>query len=524
MAIDRLPDLVLFKLISFLSWQEMIRLKAVCRELNSLLTSYLIEVPRRLFVHRKVISLIEHWGSQDQPVQPDEFIQLKLFLRCLAAGYFKNVKYLHLFKLNTSYNDLRPFGEASLKRPLLNCLAKLDELFVTDEVRLINLFDTDEVALVAGDRKLIDLPNLKSLSIKGSLGYRPRMQINSQRLESLVVWARDRQAIILSNPEKVRYIECIYFSEQEFEVNRFPNLERLNCQSLTANFDISNYPKLKKLDICPTKEQFLNGLQIVQRLLTQKKTLNHTNLEITVFGFKGLTPVALERENELDGPTLKLDKLKKLENNFSNFVLLPWRTSTLISPDVEANLQNLPRFIRQLNIDRVTLSRDPNPALAIQFLEAINGVSMLRISGCSYDQFFYNQLTLVPCIKLLKIDCNSQMSEVTSFDFICKIRFLQEFYINDCELSLEELEDAIGRSEVEIFRISQYLYIPWKRLWFVANKSDKPFTVTYRMSKSRFESWKDAVRFVRKCEHANRQLNLNDRGALIGSFVVAPQP
>ena len=237
-----------------------------------------------------------------------------------------------------------------------------------------------------------------------------------------------------------------------------------------------------------------------------------------------LTPITLEKIRDFFGPGLKLVNFKKFKENFSNFVgPLPWRIWTCLSPAVEADLESLPSFIPQLNISWVKLSGDPNPALAIQFLRGINGVSALTISGCSYGNEFYDQLSSVPCIKCLEINSDSQMSAVVSYEFICSIRFLREICINDCVLALEDLGDAIKRSEVGTFKLYQNWMIQWKRLSFKTDQSDKPFMVSYRLSRSYFESWKEAVAFVRKCEQVNRQLKLDEEGRVIGPFIEAPE-
>lgn len=293
MEIDQLPDLVLFQLFSLLSCEEKIRLKAVCRRLNCLLTDHLTEIPRRLFVHNEVISLSETWGSPDQPTKHKEFIHLKLFLRCLEVGYFKKVKCLYLYELDVP-NKSSPYGNPLL----LSCLAQLDELFVTNGM------------------DFYDLPNLKSISIKRSC-WKP-VQIKSQKLEMLIFWNFPQKPVTLSNPEMIRHIECTHFGEKEFQLDAFLNLEYLNCQSITANFQLSKYPKLKKLGVCPSKDRLENEFDIVNRLIAEKQALRRSDLEITVSGFKELSSIAYRGDRGTFD--LEFEDLRKLKENFSSFV------------------------------------------------------------------------------------------------------------------------------------------------------------------------------------------------------------
>ena len=267
MSLDQLPSLALFEILSFLDFKEMIRLKAVCRRLNGLLTGYLTETRRRLFVHSEFISLKNKWARPDQ-----EPIYLKLFLRCLTAGYFKNIKCLHLL-FEKIIGPLPSYLDDSNRSDLLKCLAKLEELFITGYGVGRYLFHSETISPRDFEKNLIDLPDLKSLRINHLMA--DEVKINSQRLETLAVCNKIGRTTILSNPEKIRFIECRHFSEKAFQLDRFSGLEVLTCRYITANFDLQKYPKLKQLNIPKADPNTVN------RLLRQKQILGRSNLEIT---------------------------------------------------------------------------------------------------------------------------------------------------------------------------------------------------------------------------------------------------
>lgn len=505
MAIDQLPDLVLFELFSLLNCEEKIRLKAVCSRLNHLLTYYLTEMQTRLFVYQKVISLKENWGCPNRPTLHGEFIQTSLFLSCLKAGYFKNVKCLYLYDLDVYSRD-RSFIESANRNLLLNFLLKLDEFFIDASLFITGLFNTDGSMESFNENKTLffDLPDLKLLCIKSYLPRRFNVQINSQRLEKLVLWRSFEKLITLSNPERIKSIECSRFTENNFQLDRFPNLEHLSCLDIDDNFDLLKYPKLKKLGICTKKKEFS-----FSSLITQKEILGRPNPEITFFGFKGLPSVAFKNWTEYNELSFKLEDVKKLKDNFLNFVNpLPCDTEIHLTPAIEADLKSLTRLIRQFNITSVNLSKSPRPELVIKFLREINGVRKLIVKECSYGSEFYDQLSSVPFIIYLGIR-HSNFSTMDSFDFLRTIRFLRSVSLIECLSSLSilqkhDISDLIG-SKILKFR----LHMNWckgsaKRIVLTADKtvgqSDKQFRVIFTIFTVFFETWKEAALYAKECE------------------------
>lgn len=149
--------------------------------------------------------------------------------------------------------------------------------------------------------------------------------------------------------------------------------------------------------------------------------------------------------------------------------------------------------------------------MVIRFLKGINGVRSLWISKCSYSNKFYDQLDSVPYIHCLAF-CDSQMSTVTSYDFITTLRFLKEIHVKDSFPSLEDLGKVIERCDVEHFVLLHNVFKSGKSVFFEAKiHSDKPFEVRFRHYGRYFETWEEAVVFVRKCEHINRRPMLKRR-------------
>lgn len=468
MAIDQLPDLVLFELFAFLNLEEKFRLKAVCKRLNSQLTCYLTEIQKRLFDYLDVLSLNEHWGCSNQPVQRGEYIHLKLFLKCLTGGYFQSVKCLHLFRLNLNYsNNPLLHLEMAYRSCLLAFLAQLNELFVSD-----GKFYNSIAGLFCDDYKaesFFDLPGLKAISIKmlpEATGFSSHdLKINSQSLERLVVWNCPFRKIRLSNLENIRYIECLHFTKYEFQLIPMPNLEQLNCLCLSGKFNLLMYPKLRKLGVCPRKDFLKRGFhRFLRRLIEQKEKLGRFDLEITVSGFKDLSSLATFRgklDSCISGTefNLKFDDVLKVKESFANLISpLPGSTNIYVEPALEAELASLPRLLRPFKIESVLLINDPNPELAIKFLKRINGVSKLRINRCSYGPEFYNQLaSSLPFVWFLTI-YGSPFSVVASFDSQCAIRGLREIDLICCRLAeeppqKEALMTMIKRSKIKRFGI-----------------------------------------------------------------------
>ena len=506
MVIDQLPDVVLFELFLLLSCEEKIRLKGVCRRLNSLLTEHLIEAPRCLFVHRYVISLSENWGSPDQRIQRTELVHVNLFFRCLAVGYLQNLKSLYLFDLEPissyMYMCIKPEPQVLhlYQHPLLlRCLAHLDELFTSWEI------------------ESYDSPNLKSISIQ--YVFKP-VHIHSQRLERLVFWNVAENSIALSNPEMIRHIECVHFKEKSFQIDSFPNLESLNCQSISANFQLSKYPKLKKLGVCPIRSRCTPDsensklemeFQILHRLIREKQALQRSDLEITVSGFKEISSIAFKGFGI--AYDLKREELRQLREHFSSFVSpLPGHTKIFLSPAVD--LQGLSTFTRLLSILVVEIHEDPNPELVITFLREINGVRTLRLKNCSYGPEFYDQLSSVPFISRFVLN-KCEMSAVTSYHFLFAIRFLREFSAIDIDLPLEELRDTIvhllWRSEIKNFSLYYNQLCNEQLVFEVSQRAGLPnheIDFKHFLIRKKFRLWQEAVAFFRECEQTIREYDL----------------
>ena len=493
MAIDQLPDVVLFELFPLLNWEEKIRLKGVCRRFNSLLTDHLTKTSRRLFVHDKVVSLNENWGSSDQPVKRGELIHVNLLLKCLELKYFKNVKCLYLYEMHHPTYKPSPDYQDSV---LLNFLARLDELFLTMGMEVYNF------------------PNLKSISIHYQ--WYPN-RIDSQRLEKLVFWNYLPTGMYLSNPEMIRHIECRHFTEKSFELDSFPNLESLNCQRISANFQLSNYPKLKKLGVCPPahfqEEEFNN----VKRLIAEKQALQRSELEITVSGFRGIDSTVFEEK--IDLLKMQAEDVRKFRKHFVNFVGPVPGTHTNIYLDPSVDLKDLSQFALYLSIHLVELEGNLNPELVIKFLKEINGVSYLRMVKCSYGPEFYNQLTSVPFIN--EIDFHEcQMSAVTNYDFIATINFLTSVSFTDTVLPLEELGDTmwhlVRNTKLDKVEFCYNKENSMKRFLFGLDKIfgslsgnwslERPFFVLFGTHKRYLGHWEGVVSFARECEEKNRKL------------------
>ena len=511
--IDQLPDLALYGVLSYLNCEEKIRLKAVCKRLNCLLTHHLTESTRRLFVYGDFVHPNETWDSRNRPIRREESIQLNLFLECLTEGYFKGLKILFLHSCAFHYQNTWIYEQVH-QTPLLNCLAKLDELFITYHAS--NFMEAIPCPLsLEHPAGIFNLPGLKSFSFKTSADlYQENLKIHSQSLERLVVWNHCFN-ISLSNPEKVEYIECERFSES-FQQHAFPNLIELYCANLPANFDISNYPKLRKLLFCPGEVSLrgdqLNGFHIVDSLVRQRKQLERFDLEILVSGFKGLTdrPIAIKR-SEVSYFYLQPEHLERLKENFSNFVgPLPWQIEVVFPASIEL-ARNLSRYLAGFNIFRVELEGELDPDLVIEFLQEISGVYVLTIS-CEFGLPFYAQLSSVPFIHTLGV----YRPVIDCFDFLCSIKTLQYFDFQGSSLPIDHFGQLIERSKVNLFEFS--VTPPGQRNglrilfeWSVEKRGpNKGVRIRYRETRPyqdySFETVQESIAFMKSVDTIRKRL------------------
>ena len=192
-----------------------------------------------------------------------------------------------------------------------------------------------------------------------------------------------------SHPEKLIYFEC-----RDFNYPEFTNLEHLICRVIHDDVDPKNYPKLKRLEYYPIRDN--QTFRRIESLKEHRKTFN-PHLEISVSGFKLSSEfwdwqVFFEYKN-FDECLFALDEsdLAFLARNFLKLVgSFPWKISVNYSKLAYFFGGQIPESFFDIfpHISSVTLDRSPpNPKeldvnKSIDFLNKCRGLETLSLNYC----------------------------------------------------------------------------------------------------------------------------------------------
>ena len=303
----------------------------------------------------------------------------------------------------------------------------------------------------------LTLPNLKVLSVKQF--FKAKISITAPRLEKLIVWdqyfmieqPRQDLMIVLSHPERLKSLQC---QRANLKAQQFPNLEQLTVLNVVLDFDMSNFPKLRRLDLCLCSSSGFHG--DTENLLEQRRRLQMNDLVITNLGTKAQVG---NRNCILTNPSpeciqfhLGWDVGCFVKNFMADY--LPWELSFDWTVCRYERLGALGRF--RLNIKCVSIStkrrrRLPDSNSLVKFLVEVGGVKCLEFTDCSFTQEFYEKLTTVPYIGHLSMDFEPNLAP--DFDFIGKIRWLNAISLNVDRFTVDSFWLAFKRTKIKKLEI-----------------------------------------------------------------------
>lgn len=452
-----LPDLILLEVFSLVSVRERyLTLRLVCHRWKQL-AEHQLKAEGTLVVYEEEEDRPFHrrWLSDNRRLS---CLEIQPFFNLLLANcHYRWLKKLCLYRV-----DEANFERAGLMEKLADCLSQLEELSI-DRTQLI----WPDIRYKNINLQGLTFPNLRALSVKQKLDG--KVSITAPRLEKLVVWAicymnvPKTLIIDVSHPERLKYLQC---DSINVETRKFANLEHLICQNVRSDFDLSHFPKLRRLDLCLNLDSFFDQpfLPRIESLLKQKKQLKLDQLEITHFGVRDLdlkwgfvySDIPFEKCRFL----FHKRNIELLLGNYSNFTVdqLPWLGLIYYPIELQCH-KHLVSCCSKINTQAVVVDQDhskipPDPALLIRFLVDIGGVRSLTINNCSFRQEFYDQLKTVPFIGDLALAEGALLP--TNFDFICDIKFLYrvDFLESDSnQIRVDSLQENLKKSKIRDFSI-----------------------------------------------------------------------
>ena len=430
-----LPDLVLSRIFFHLNLDvtDKFRLRLVSKRWKELIDLQ-IGIKRSLCVYDESYSDFDElkcyphkdrWPSNGQVIHQSDVLTQTLFEKRL--GHFWSIQRLALHRTRKE-----TFGGHEV-------LPKLLDLLSSGLVEL-SFFATGLI-IEDGPVKLerISFSALKTLSVRE--GFTKPFQIVAPELEKLILehWSEyeiefeRNPPIVLSHPEKLKHLE--WEVVDRFTPKYLPNLEHLTVRCLEdPPFDLSDYRKLRRLDLCITHYVW-EPVAVFENFLQQKQNLRMNELTITHYGFKKCFKIINRKAlwgDYLTTNVLDLDRnIAPLIENLPEFIDAYLDQRFVIDLydahlDRLSCLDTLAGFLCRANFVEMKVEGLPSEQSdqLIRFLKGVQGLEILRLKKCKFAKEFYKQLKSVPFIAQLVVE---ECSEIETCDFIEHINGLVEF-------------------------------------------------------------------------------------------------
>lgn len=422
------PDLVLEELFSFFSFKEKFKLKLVCKKWMILIER---QSSSRLAVIDDVYFFRENWSFNGKRIQEKEIIGTNFFIKCLRNNYFGSLKALYFYKV---FNECYYIKNKDILVPLIE---KLETFSLCDSF--------------SGFHRVFqgsNFKNLRTLCMKDS--FTGKMFITAPNLEELTYWnTYDFMKVGLSNPEKIKFLECTKFNKS-FQLNKFLNLEHLICQQVDKDFALSNYPKLKKLNLYPSEEE----LDFANYIIRQKKALGFKNLKISIsgFDFDNENFICFKRVSYFAASFitksfyhLEIKDLELIKNNFSKFNNpFPWDVHITINSSCDYFCFSSMHLFK-MNVRIVKIDSNVNPKFLVGFFKVLYSLDHLILSNRFLTEDIIHELASIKFILILEI---SMDSEPLNLNFLNKFKFLPKLkLVFPNEFSVDYFCDTYKKSK-----------------------------------------------------------------------------
>lgn len=265
---------------------------------------------------------------------------------------------------------------------------------------------------------ILQLPNLRTLSIQLELNELDKLVIDTPNLYNLIMASR-YDKIELKYPLSVKYLKSGY----EEGIFKFINLECLELDSFDDldSDDLLKFNKLKKIKFYKDR---LNDLSILKELFRLKKN----DLEMVLNGVKIKEIIKLEEFEEFDAfedHRLKFQLMNygELEDNLHFEYEMDYNELLSFLP----NNRITTLFEKYTNIQIIKIFEEiQDEDQLINFIKRCNILYELRIYGSLVSQEFYNRL---PMISLLTKLFTSGIN--INFKFIEMMPYLVELECRD---------------------------------------------------------------------------------------------
>ena len=430
-----LPDLVLIKIFNYLTLEDQLRIRSVCKLYQTIADQIIQNESKELILFYQILPRPLYWYHNNQLANLDNSIIVNSKFKCSSflRQLFKKATSLYL----VTYEDL--FANSEELNGFTNFFTNLEHLQILNLNNVIESTVPYEIDL--------NLPNLKTLFI----GHNEKVSsLNCPQLVQVSIFDDHHFELDSNQSKNVKFLKLKSF-------RHLPSSDLLSLESLyfcqNIQIDLTAYPKLKELHFFNHKKAFFNQSerdQILNQLLEQKRNLRNEQLQIFYEGRKcnsinEISELIKKHKFYNDASLFHFGSYQFYKDNKEEFNLKLSQkvckysdqlNEELNEIDCDLDLQVLSRCIQQLYFGRSLKSR-------INFKNWINlfkYVNSITITQLAQDEL--NRLpSYLPMINEFCFLANDVEScPFINFDFVCKFKALKCFNIQKGLISLDEFK------------------------------------------------------------------------------------
>ena len=240
---EDLPVVVLQEILDFLSIQEKMRSKLICKKFKFVVETFCPQ--QNVCIYSRHYPYGQRWCWSDQRIADEDILQLKFDSENgrrfnLRMEFFRNLQKICLKAIKEKVSQ---FLEE------VHLLSKL-------KVLMVNVSSASEINF-----RTLSSSSLEKLSLRcGDLRTPVHLELDTPNLSSVEFWMNYRQIVFLF-PLMVKRFKCCCSSPC---LNRLKNLETLICQHVYSDFKLKNLETLVCQKI--TSDFKLNDFKSLTRL------------------------------------------------------------------------------------------------------------------------------------------------------------------------------------------------------------------------------------------------------------------
>lgn len=389
------------KILSFLSLNELLRLRLICKGWQSFINQF--EQKDQLCVYEEVIPHRLKWESD------------RTYVRWMI-------------KINTSKLDFKDPFLKRLKRVFVYKIKRQDLFKSLEELK-----NLEELSFYLGEpysysEHLLNLPNLKTLTL---FNCPHKLTLDTPKLENFYPDAGFPERLLVVHPDSIRSIKS--HGLDYLQIKKFSNLRRIVTRvvfQLNLQLDLKDFPELKTVELYTFGKEGKKSLarELAKSLEKQRSELGRSDPLILVNAFSdvefGLKVNIADNDNTVGDIETVWENIEKMVTDFEYPISFHYEFYLQLARYGITDEERRKFMAKFKGIKKLRASEVPDSTEFLEFLnEWGNFIKILKLQNSAHV-FNYQQLTKFQRIKELYI---SETRVNLSYNFLLELRNLEIF-------------------------------------------------------------------------------------------------